>query len=46
MSKLETIQDFLDATKEEREKANIEIRGQIVSEIEEDEFHFNAGECI
>ena len=41
MSKLETIQDFLDATKEEREEANIQIRGQIVSDIEEEEFHFH-----
>ena len=40
MSKLETIKDFLDATQKERDNATTQIRGQIVSEIEDGEFHF------
>ena len=40
MSKIETIQDFLDANQEERNKSQVQIRGQIVSDIEENEFHF------
>ena len=42
MSKLETIQDLLEATEEKRSNRKIELRGQVRSEIDGDnEFQFH-----
>ena len=41
MAKLETIQDLIDASETERSQRKIDIRGQVVSEVEDSEFQFH-----